>query len=119
MSVFQAFLNGTASTTFDTPFTGVYHVKLRRIEYHFTAPITQEVLQITSNTLINQTPLSGRILFLNNAANNSGYDDFVIGRNIRIAGPLDLTLSNPNGAVPGNYLGLVVTLEFEKVDDLS
>lgn len=118
--IFQAILNGTASGTVNTPFTGVYNVKLQRIEYHFTAPAVQELMQITSNTLINQTPLSGRIVFLNSACNASGYDNFEIGRNIRIAGPLDLTLSAfGGGAVPANYSALVVTLDFEKVDDLS
>lgn len=124
--IFQAVLNNTASTTLTTPFQGIYRVKLLKIEYHITAgaAIQQELCQLTSNTLINQTPLSGRIIFLNTAANNSGYNtDFVIGDNVMIANQLDLTVAAfGGGALPagaGGYNSLLVTLDFEKVENKS
>lgn len=124
--IFQAVLNNTASATFTTPFQGIYRVKLLKIEYHINAgaALVQELCQLTSNTLINETPMSGRILFMNSSANASGYNtDFVIGENVMIAGPLDLTVAafggGPLPAGAGGYNSLLVTLDFEAVDNKS
>ena len=126
--IYQAVINdSTASQTFLTPFIGVFRIRLRRIEYHKNVgPLQEELIQITSQSIINGTPLSGngnRIVFLNSACNNSGYDDeFIIGENIRISGAIDLNARTfpTGGTLPagaGGYNSICVTLDFEKLGD--
>lgn len=118
--IFQAYIpsgsNGVA--TLNVPFTGRYNVKLVKIDYHSIAgaAITQELIQISSQTLINQTPLSGRILFISNS-NNWGYgDSFVIGQNVMINGMIDFDLKTIGGgplpAGAGGFDSCVITLDF-------
>ena len=126
--IYQAVLTtSNASDVFQTPFVGVYHVYLRNIEYHKNVgPLIEEMVQLQSNTLINQTALSGRgnrLVFLNSACNEGKYNDsFCIGKNIRVSGLFDLSATVfPTGAAlpagAGGYNQIAVTLEFEKVGD--
>ncbi len=121
--IFQAIIpsgsNGVA--VINVPFTGRYHVKLVKIDYHCTAgaAITSELIQITSQTLINQTPLSGRIIFLSDAL-NAVYGDFMIGQDVMINGVIDFDLKTLGGlnlpGGPGGFDSAVITLDFVKVN---
>jgi len=127
--IFQAIItNSNASQVFQSPFIGVYKVYLRNIEYHKNlGALQEEMIQLRSNTIINQTALSGnqgnRIVFLNSACNQGKYNNsFLVGDNVRISGQFDLTASTfPTGAAlpggAGGYNQIGVTLEFEKVSD--
>lgn len=120
--IFQARIGSSGVATLNVPFTGRYNIKLVKIDYHSIAgaAITQEEIQISSRTLINQTPLSGRILFLSNT-NNWGYgDSFVIGQDVMINGMIDFDLKTfGGGALPagaGGYASAVITLDFVKAE---
>jgi hypothetical protein len=115
--IFQAYIGSTGVATLNVPFTGRYHIKLVKIDYHNVGVFTQELIQLTSQTLINQTPLSGRILFINNT-NNWGYgDSFVIGQDVMINGMIDFDLKTFGGAaLPATYDSVVITLDFVKAN---
>jgi hypothetical protein len=126
--IYQALLTASSgSQTYLTPFIGRYRVRVIKIEYNTQAgaATTEIVLQLTSQTLINQTSLSGtgttRMLFLNTACNSSPYTDFVIGDGVMVNGQIDINVRSSTGALlpggPGGFRSLLFTFDFEKMGD--
>lgn len=108
--------------TLNVPFTGKYHIKLIKVDYKHNAAanISSEIIQISSQTLINVTPLSGRILFLSDAQSAVFGESFEIGHDVMINGMIDFDLKTyGGGALPaggGGYAAAVITLDFVKAN---
>jgi hypothetical protein len=120
--IFQAYIGSSGVATLNVPFTGKYHIKLIKIDYkHIAGAATvQELIQISSQSLINVTPLSGRILFMSNANNAVFGESFEIGHDVMINGMIDFDLKTyGGGALPagaGGYDSAIITLDFVKAN---
>ncbi len=120
--IFQAYIPTSGVVSLNVPFTGRYNVKLVKIDYKpiAGASTTPEVIQISSQTLINQTPLSGRVLFLSNAENTVFDHSFLIGESVMVNGVIDFELRTYGGlnlpGGPGGFDSAVITLDFVKAN---
>lgn len=113
--IFQFVVGPTGAIVQPVPFIGKCKVKIIRIDYVFdtAAAISQQVIQIQSQTLINNTALSGRILFYNTTNPYFG-DNFIID-DVDINGYFDITLQVLGGApLPfgaGGYTNCIITAD--------
>jgi hypothetical protein len=119
--IFQAYIGSSGVETLNVPFTGKYHIKLIKVDYKYNGNnINSEIIQINSQTLINVTPLSGRILFLSSAQSAVFGESFEIGHDVMINGMIDFDLKTyGGGALPaggGGYEAAVITLDFVKAN---
>ena len=112
--IFQIVVGSTGIITQQVPFVGPCTVKVIKIDYAYdtTAAITQSLISVFSNTLIN-TPLSGQILFFN--ITNPYYADNFVIKDVNIPGQIDIRLrAYPDNALPagaGGYLNCIITLD--------
>lgn len=118
----QTLVGGNPGGTYEVPFYGRYKVRLIKIDYAYNSAggILQNLLRITSNTLLNNTPLQSGFLFINSS--NCFYNGLVINEDLEINGRFDIALSRVSGVgawpsigVNGGYVDCVITLDFEKI----